>query len=50
MIIAYYSRTTSIETKFLRLYEGETIEALYLDGSRKAVKIIGGKPFLAEAK
>ena len=47
MIIAYYSKNVSIDTKFIRFYEGQIVTALYLDGSKRSVKIIDGKPYKA---
>lgn len=45
MIIAYYSNIGSIESKFIRLYEGEVVTAMYLNGTKCKVKIINGKPY-----
>ena len=45
MIIAYYSNIGCIETKFIRLYEGKVVTALYLNGTKSKVKIIDGKPY-----
>ena len=46
MIIAYYTKNLSVDTKFLRIYEGQVLSALYLDGTTKQVKIIDGKPYV----
>ena len=47
MIIAHYSKNgLLIESKFLGIYDGQVVTALFLDGSKKQVKISGRKSFL----
>jgi hypothetical protein len=45
MIIGFYSGTGLVEQKFLRIYEGQILTALYLDGSKASVKIVSGKAY-----